>query len=44
MKGWPYEGMINCTDAVKLSDIGEYLYKAGCKWENKISEKKANRV
>jgi hypothetical protein len=28
--------LINCTNVVELRDIGKYLYKIRCKWENKI--------
>jgi hypothetical protein len=31
------KGIINCTHAVELRNIGKYLYKIECKWENKIS-------
>jgi hypothetical protein len=33
-----YKRMINCTSAVELRNIGGYLYKVRCKWENKISK------
>jgi hypothetical protein len=32
-----YKRMINFTNAVELRDMGKYLYKIRCKWENKIS-------
>jgi hypothetical protein len=31
-----YKKIINCTNAVKLRNIGNYRYKVRCKWENKI--------
>jgi hypothetical protein len=30
--------MTNCTDIVELRNIGEYLYKARRKGENKVSK------
>jgi hypothetical protein len=31
-----YKKIINCTNAVELRNIGNYLYKTRRKWENKI--------
>jgi hypothetical protein len=28
--------IINCTNIIELRNIGSYLYKIKCKWENKI--------
>jgi hypothetical protein len=27
----PYKRLINCTNAIELSNIGEYVYKTRCK-------------
>jgi hypothetical protein len=32
-----YKRIRNCINAVELRNIGKYLYKIICKWENKIS-------
>jgi hypothetical protein len=32
-----YKRTINCNNFVELKNIGKYLYKIRCKWENKIS-------
>jgi hypothetical protein len=29
---------INCTNTAEIKNIGSYLYKIKCKWENKIKE------
>jgi hypothetical protein len=31
-----YKKVINCTNIIELRNIGIYLYKIKCKWENKI--------
>jgi hypothetical protein len=31
-----YKKIINCTNITELRNIGSYLYKIKCKWENKI--------
>jgi hypothetical protein len=31
-----YKKIINCTNIIDLKNIGIYLYKMTCKWENKI--------
>jgi hypothetical protein len=31
-----YKKIINCTNIIELRNIGNYLYKIKCKWENKI--------
>jgi hypothetical protein len=32
-----YKKIINCTNIIELRNLGSYLYKIKCKWENKIS-------
>jgi hypothetical protein len=32
-----YKKIINCTNIIELRNIGSYLYKIKCKWENKIT-------
>jgi hypothetical protein len=29
--------IINCTNYLELRNIGKYLYKIICKWENKVN-------
>jgi hypothetical protein len=31
-----YKKIINCTNALEIRNIGNYLLKIRCKWENKI--------
>jgi hypothetical protein len=31
-----YKKIINCTNVIELRNVGSYLYKIKCKWENKI--------
>jgi hypothetical protein len=31
-----YKKIINCNNIIELRNIGSYLYKIKCKWENKI--------
>jgi hypothetical protein len=31
-----YKKIISCTNSIELRNIGSYLYKIKCKWENKI--------
>jgi hypothetical protein len=31
-----HKKIINCTNIIDLRNIGSYLYKINCKWENKI--------
>jgi hypothetical protein len=31
-----FKQIINCTNSIELRNIGSYLYKIKCKWENKI--------
>jgi hypothetical protein len=31
-----YKKIINCTNTVELRNLGRYLYKIKCKWENRI--------
>jgi hypothetical protein len=31
-----YNKIINCTNIIELRNIGSYVYKIKCKWENKI--------
>jgi hypothetical protein len=31
-----FKKIINCTNSIELRNIGSYLYKIKCKWENKI--------
>jgi hypothetical protein len=31
-----YKKIINCTNIIDLRNIGIYLYKIKCKWEDKI--------
>jgi hypothetical protein len=31
-----FKKIINCTNIIDLRNIGSYLYKIKCKWENKI--------
>jgi hypothetical protein len=31
-----YKNIINCTNTVELRNLGRYLYKIKCKWENTI--------
>jgi hypothetical protein len=33
-----YKKIINCTNTVELRNLGIYLYKIKCKWENRIKE------
>jgi hypothetical protein len=33
-----YKKIINCTNTVELRNLGRYLYKIQCKWENRIKE------
>jgi hypothetical protein len=33
-----YKKIINCTNTVELRNLGRYLYKTKCKWENRIKE------
>jgi hypothetical protein len=33
-----YKKIINCTNTVELRNLGRYLYKIKCKWENRIKE------
>jgi hypothetical protein len=33
-----YNKIINCTNTVELKNLGRYLYKIKCKWENRIKE------
>jgi hypothetical protein len=33
-----YKIIINCTNTVELRNLGRYLYKIKCKWENRIKE------
>jgi hypothetical protein len=33
-----YKKIINCTNTVELRNLGTYLYKIKCKWENRITE------
>jgi hypothetical protein len=33
-----YKIIINCTNSVELRNLGRYLYKIKCKWENRIKE------
>jgi hypothetical protein len=33
-----YKKIINCTNTVELRNLGRYLYKIKCKWENRIAE------
>jgi hypothetical protein len=33
-----YKKIINCTNTVKLRNLGTHLYKIKCKWENRIKE------
>jgi hypothetical protein len=35
-EGLAYKKIINCTNIIELKNIGIYLYKIKCKWENKI--------
>jgi hypothetical protein len=35
-EGIAYKEIINCTNIIELRNIGIYLYKIKCKWENKI--------
>jgi hypothetical protein len=35
-EGIAYKKIINCTNITELRNIGIYLYKIKCKWENKI--------
>jgi hypothetical protein len=35
-EGIAYKKIIKCTNITKLRNIGNYLYKTKCKWENKI--------
>jgi hypothetical protein len=34
-----HKRMVHCTNAVELRNIGIYLYKIRCKWENVIGNK-----
>jgi hypothetical protein len=31
-----FKKIINCTNIIELRNIGSFLYKIKCKWENKI--------
>jgi hypothetical protein len=31
-----YKKIINCTNIIELRNMGSYLYKIKCKWDNKI--------
>jgi hypothetical protein len=33
-----YKIIINCTNTSDIRNIGSYLYKIKCKWENRIKE------
>jgi hypothetical protein len=33
-----YKEIINCTNTVELRNLGRYLYKIKCKWENRIKK------
>jgi hypothetical protein len=33
-----YKKIINCTNTVEIWNLGGYLYKIKCKWENRIKE------
>jgi hypothetical protein len=33
-----YKKIINCTNTVEVRNLGGYLYKIKCKWENRIKE------
>jgi hypothetical protein len=33
-----YKKIINVTNTIELRDLGRYLYKIKCKWENRIKE------
>jgi hypothetical protein len=33
-----YKKTINCTNTIDLRNLGRYLYKIKCKWENRIKE------
>jgi hypothetical protein len=33
-----YKKIINCTYTIELKNLGRYLYKIKCKWENRIKE------
>jgi hypothetical protein len=35
-KGIAYNKIITCTNIIDLRNIGSYLYKIKCKWENTI--------
>jgi hypothetical protein len=35
-EGIAYKKIINCTNIIELRNIGIYLYKIKCIWENKI--------
>jgi hypothetical protein len=31
-----FKKIINCNNSIELRNIGSYLYKIKCKWENRI--------